>query len=285
MSSLPQDVDLDSCKSGAGPKLMKESCVQGNLRTQRRDLQDQQRAAKTCKAMTVASTEILLLRHGETDWNLKFRLGQTPPHPSFERHLADWTVASTKSFDHDLPKQFVLLRKYPARLPPWESAPFKREQEGVGCRLQGQHPEDPPLNATGTEQSRVLADRLVLENSLMASWAEQLVRTDPLAPDLACPITAVYSSDLRRAVQTATAAADALGLPVSLEPTLRERHLGVLEVSDLWPHDTLNRAPLEGTCTEYISSYQACTSATEEQSSMCCVFAQPLMVRLPDMAM
>ncbi|BDA49893.1 probable phosphoglycerate mutase GpmB [Coccomyxa sp. Obi] len=147
---------------------MKESCLQGNLRAQRRNLQDQQRAAKQCKAMTVASTEILLLRHGETDWNLRFR-------------------------------------------------------------LQGQHSEDPPLNATGTEQSRALADRLVSENSLMASLAKQLVRTDPLAPDLACPITAVYSSDLRRAVQTATAAAEALGLNVVLEPMLRERHLGVLE--------------------------------------------------------
>ncbi|CAL8465578.1 g5114 [Coccomyxa elongata] len=147
---------------------MTKESFQGNLRAQRRNLQDEQRAAKQCRAMTVASTDILLLRHGETDWNLQFR-------------------------------------------------------------LQGQHPEDPPLNATGTEQSRVLANRLVSENSQVASLAEQLVRTEPLAPDVACPIMAVYSSDLRRAVQTATAAADALGLAVALEPSLRERHLGVLE--------------------------------------------------------
>ena len=82
----------------------------------------------------------------------------------------------------------------------------------------------------------MLADRLVSENSVMASPAKQLVRPGPLAPDLACPITAVYSSDLHRAVQTATAAADALGLAVILEPTLRERHLGALEVSDLKGH-------------------------------------------------
>lgn len=121
----------------------------------------------------------------------------------------------------------------------------EKEQETgthTGCRLQGQHPEDPPLNATGTEQSRVLADRLVSENSPVASLAGQLVRMDPLAPDVACPITAVYSSDLRRAVQTATAAADALGLAVALEPSLRERHLGVLEVCHINPH----RTPLGG---------------------------------------
>ncbi len=71
---------------------MKES-LQGNLRAQRRNLQDEQRAAKQCRAMTVASTEILLLRHGETDWNLQFRLGPTPHHPICELRLACWTVA------------------------------------------------------------------------------------------------------------------------------------------------------------------------------------------------
>ena len=94
MENLQQDAGRDTCKSGDGPQLMNESCVQGNLRTKRRDLQDQQRAAKICKAMTMVSTEILLLRHGETDWNLQFRLEPMPPIPSCELHLAGWTLAS-----------------------------------------------------------------------------------------------------------------------------------------------------------------------------------------------
>jgi 2,3-bisphosphoglycerate-dependent phosphoglycerate mutase len=43
------------------------------------------------------------------------------------------------------------------------------------------------------------------------------------------PISALYSSDLRRALQTAAPLATALGLPVSRDARLRERCLGVLE--------------------------------------------------------
>lgn len=39
----------------------------------------------------------------------------------------------------------------------------------------------------------------------------------------------VYASDLRRARQTAEVIAGALGLPVHLEPGLRERHLGIFQ--------------------------------------------------------
>lgn len=43
------------------------------------------------------------------------------------------------------------------------------------------------------------------------------------------PITAVWTSDLRRALLTAAPVAQRLGLPVRPDARLRERHLGVLE--------------------------------------------------------
>jgi 2,3-bisphosphoglycerate-dependent phosphoglycerate mutase len=43
------------------------------------------------------------------------------------------------------------------------------------------------------------------------------------------PVRAIYTSDLRRARQTAAAFAEVLGLPVYTDPRLRERSLGVLE--------------------------------------------------------
>ncbi|TFD86614.1 histidine phosphatase family protein [Cryobacterium serini] len=48
----------------------------------------------------------------------------------------------------------------------------------------------------------------------LARWAE------------AQPIDAVYASDLSRAVITATPSATALGLPISVDPALREVHFG-----------------------------------------------------------
>ena len=43
------------------------------------------------------------------------------------------------------------------------------------------------------------------------------------------PVRALYSSDLRRALETATAFSEVLGLPVLADARLRERSLGVLE--------------------------------------------------------
>jgi 2,3-bisphosphoglycerate-dependent phosphoglycerate mutase len=43
------------------------------------------------------------------------------------------------------------------------------------------------------------------------------------------PVRALYASDLRRAMQTATAFSAVLGVPVRVDPRLRERGLGVLE--------------------------------------------------------
>ena len=65
---------------------------------------------------------------------------------------------------------------------------------------------DIPLNAQGEEQARHTAERL-------AGW----------------PLAAVYASDLGRARQTAEPIAQALGLVVTIEPGLRERHYGLFE--------------------------------------------------------
>ena len=62
---------------------------------------------------------------------------------------------------------------------------------------------DPPLNETGRAQAEELAERLAAE-----------------------PIDAVYSSDLRRAAETAGIVGARLGLPVEHEPGLREIDVG-----------------------------------------------------------
>ena len=71
-------------------------------------------------------------------------------------------------------------------------------------RLQGQR--DVPLDATGHDQARVAAG--------------SLVRLGP---------TALVSSDLRRAVDTAAALGALTGLSVTRDPGLRERHCGAWE--------------------------------------------------------
>jgi probable phosphoglycerate mutase len=71
----------------------------------------------------------------------------------------------------------------------------------VEHRFQGQ--SDPPLDEVGRVQS--------------AAAAAMLATLSPVA---------VVSSDLRRAVDTARPLADRLGLPVTLDPRLRERALG-----------------------------------------------------------
>jgi 2,3-bisphosphoglycerate-dependent phosphoglycerate mutase len=71
-------------------------------------------------------------------------------------------------------------------------------------RFQGQ--ADPPLNATGWDQARALVPQLV-----------------------GISFAALYSSDLQRAHTTARVIADSLGLPVNLEPGLREINQGEWE--------------------------------------------------------
>jgi probable phosphoglycerate mutase len=71
-------------------------------------------------------------------------------------------------------------------------------------RVQGQ--TDIPLNATGLAQARAVASVLGSEK-----------------------FDAIYSSDLQRVQQTAAPTAKRLGMPVVLDPALRERHYGMFE--------------------------------------------------------
>jgi probable phosphoglycerate mutase len=71
-------------------------------------------------------------------------------------------------------------------------------------RVQGQ--TDVPLSAVGESQARAVRDALAGERFI-----------------------ALYSSDIARVRQTAAPAAALLGLPVRLEPRLRERHYGKFE--------------------------------------------------------
>jgi broad specificity phosphatase PhoE len=74
----------------------------------------------------------------------------------------------------------------------------------VAGRWQGH--EDIPLNATGLEQARSLAEHL----------RER-------------PISAIYSSDLKRAQMTGAVIAEAHGLTLKTDPRWRELHLGVFQ--------------------------------------------------------
>jgi 2,3-bisphosphoglycerate-dependent phosphoglycerate mutase len=79
---------------------------------------------------------------------------------------------------------------------------------------------DTPLNELGRDQARALADELEHE-----------------------PLGAIYSSDLRRAYETAREVADRKGMDVIVDSDLREIHLGVWEgltsneIEERWPDD------------------------------------------------
>ena len=76
-------------------------------------------------------------------------------------------------------------------------------------------------NALGLAQGHSDQPRLTRRGVRQARYAANQLR--------GCPISAVYASDLRRAVATAAPLAAALELGVSRDPRLRERGLGVLE--------------------------------------------------------
>ena len=71
-------------------------------------------------------------------------------------------------------------------------------------RMQGQYGGE--LNATGRQQAQQLAQNFPFEN-----------------------ISAFYSSDLQRCLQTAHPLARKLGLPLQTKSALREKHFGVLQ--------------------------------------------------------
>ena len=89
----------------------------------------------------------------------------------------------------------------------------------VDTRIQGQL--DVPLNDTGRWQAR-RRGRAVSDE----------------------PIAAVYSSDLKRAFETAQAVAAASGRPVATDTGLRERHFGAFEghtwkeIEERWPDES-----------------------------------------------
>ncbi|CAN1533479.1 phoE Broad specificity phosphatase PhoE and related phosphatases [Burkholderiaceae bacterium] len=79
----------------------------------------------------------------------------------------------------------------------------------VESRVQGW--EDIGLNEHGIEQARSLARHM------------------KLLSDSGTRLDAIYSSDLKRAQHTASIVAESIGLPLALEPGIRERHFGVLQ--------------------------------------------------------
>jgi broad specificity phosphatase PhoE len=90
-------------------------------------------------------------------------------------------------------------------------------------RLQGH--SDRPLNDTGREQARALAEEVARE-----------------------PLEAIYASDLSRAGETARIVADAHGLQVTTLPDLRERHFGSWEgLSDSEIHEQFPDEIAKGT--------------------------------------
>ena len=97
----------------------------------------------------------------------------------------------------------------------------------VDARIQGQL--DIALNDTGRWQARRVGEALASE-----------------------PITAVYSSDLGRAHETAQAVAEVTGIPVVADEGLRERSFGIFEgktfdeIHETWPdhaHNWRKRIP------------------------------------------
>lgn len=76
-------------------------------------------------------------------------------------------------------------------------------------RVQGW--EDIPLNENGIEQAQALARHM----KRLSDTGEKL--------------NAIYSSDLKRAHHTASIVAESIGLPLIVEPGIRERHFGVLQ--------------------------------------------------------
>lgn len=129
----------------------------------------------------------------------------------------DWQARLTK---HGLDEVRRLARRRPLK-PRAKRFIFLRHGETEGNAKRVYQTADIPLNPTGQEQARRAAEYL-----------------------RAHPIERILASDMRRAWQTAEAAAEIAGVPVAPEPRLRERWFGDLigtSSMDLdWRHEPPN---------------------------------------------
>mgnify|MGYP001811022353 CR=1 FL=1 len=165
-----------------------------------------QRAAKTAaRKCPDTAVELVLVRHGETAYNAEGRLqGAAPPGPPL--NAAGWAQAELVSSGprrrrwHNVPSP-----AHPCRHGNQRRVPAARHARTPSPRRRPR----PPARALA------LAPRLQLARALARAGGRAFDR--------------VYSSDLRRAVQTAGVVAAALGVPphrTHQHPGLRERDVG-----------------------------------------------------------
>jgi probable phosphoglycerate mutase len=114
-----------------------------------------------------------------------------------------------------------------------------RTRWNVEHRFQGQ--ADPPLDDVGKQQA-------MLSARLLATYSP----------------SAIVSSDLCRAVQTARPLAELLGLPVNLDPRLRERSLG--EWEGLTREEVVRRHP--GQYAQWLAGREAHQHGSESRAEV-----------------
>jgi probable phosphoglycerate mutase len=142
-------------------------------------------------------------------------------------------VWQSRLIKHGLDEVQRLATKRPLR-PRARRFMFLRHGETEGNAKRVYQPADIPLNATGQAQARLAAQYL-----------------------RAHPVERILASDMRRAWQTAQAAAEMVGAPIIAEPRLRERWFGDLigtSSKDLdWRHEPPNGETLQ----DFIARTQA----------------------------
>ena len=111
---------------------------------------------------------------------------------------------------------------------------FLRHGETEGNARRVYQPPEIPLNSTGLEQARRAAEYL-----------------------RAHPVSRILASDMRRAWQTAEAAAQIVGAPVIAEPRLRERWFGDLVGKSSAELDWRNEPPNGESLADFIARTQA----------------------------
>ncbi|CAI5512259.1 unnamed protein product [Closterium sp. Naga37s-1] len=156
--------------------------------------------------------EIVVVRHGETTWNRENRMqGQT------ESDLSDVGLLQASMPARYMPIHYMLVLHRLARRPSSPRTSFP------SFRL----PSAPsPLHPTSSLLPPLSMPYLCLLHALSARQLAARFAGGDL------PFTALYSSDLRRAAETAEGVAEAVGMrgeQVVRLPGLRERNLGVLE--------------------------------------------------------